>query len=158
MTWARKKKRDSAANGSGKSNASDAASAKTVATAASTEAANASGVMSAGKPTGARRRGIGRGGRAGRAVHRRDERGRFVAPQEELVRTLRGHAYRRVNQGTAVVEPQDAANGGGFLVMTPHGDVCQALSHAHAVRIIKAWAKRHMRVENGVGLLKIEWR
>lgn len=68
----------------------------------------------------------------------------------------------KVRQGKAVIEEQAD---GGFLVMTPDGEVTMVLAKRDAERRCNRWFKRDLertvkttRVEGLVGIGTIEWR
>ena len=59
----------------------------------------------------------------------------------------------KATQGTVVIEPDE----GGYLVMTPDGEVVWKPTKAAAERHARAWFKAHLDGAD-VGIGDIEWR
>jgi len=93
----------------------------------------------------------------------RGDRPMLSAVNTDLVRTLTGYAYKRVNQGTAIIRLIQNTGGprkGHFYhIDMPDNSVYRAASKPEVKRIVTSWARRKLRgIENAVGLLRLEWR
>lgn len=71
-----------------------------------------------------------------------------------LIDRLNAHVER---QGTIIVERDD--DGGGFLVMTPSGDIFHARTRRHVEQIARREFRSMLRGHTGaIGVGTIEWR
>ena len=85
-------------------------------------------------------------------------------PKTTTLKTMVAHLgnVTKVRQGKIVIEEQA---GGGFLMMTPDGDIVFAVTKKDAERRINAWYKKDLerlvkttRTEGLIGIGVIEWR
>lgn len=58
------------------------------------------------------------------------------------------------NQGRIIVEHGD----GGFLVMTPDGQIYRRPTERGVLAIARRWGRDHMDDGTTVGLTEVEWR